>query len=63
MTDHAPQPKAPLGQVIKPPRPTTAPGKPARDPNRGGDLGAVDGAGPVDYSSRLPGGSYIPRPE
>ena len=49
----------PNKQVIKPPRPTTAPGKPARDPNRGGSLGAVEGVGaPQDFSSRLPGESF-----
>lgn len=61
MTDHAPQPKAPLGQVIKPPRPTTAPGKPKRSPQATADV--QGGGGAVDYSSRQPDGSYIPRPE
>lgn len=60
MTDHAPEPKTPPGQVIRPPRPVPAPGRPARSPQTTGDVG--DGGGAVDYSSRQPGGSYLPRP-
>lgn len=38
-------PSNPNKQVITAPRKVTAPGKPSRDPNRGGSLGTVDGAG------------------
>lgn len=52
----------PNKQVIQPPRPTTAPGKPAA-PSLSGPSAAVDsGGGAVDFSSRQPGGSYTPRP-
>lgn len=51
----------PVEGPIKPPRPTTAPGKPAQ-PSVSGVAGAVQAEGPVDYSSRLPGTSFLNRP-
>ena len=57
-------PSSPNKQTIQAPRPTTAPGKPARDPNRGHALGAVDAPGaPANFSSRLPGQPFTPRPD
>ena len=49
-------------QVIKPPRPLQIPGKPARDPNRGGTGALAEGGGRPDFSSRLPGQPFKERP-
>ncbi len=64
----APEPEGNVGpsnpnrQVLRPPRKVAAPGRPARDPNRGGSLGAVDMGAPQDFSSRQPFGTFTPRP-
>ena len=52
----------PVEGPIKPPRKTTAPGAPAQ-PSVSGVSGAVESSSPIDYSSRQPGGSFLPRPD
>lgn len=54
---------SPIEHPIQAPRKVNPLGRPKRDPNRGGGLGAVtDGSGPQDFSSRQPGGSFAVRP-
>ncbi len=48
--------------TIRPPRKVNAPGKPAA-PSLSGPVGGVDdGGGAQDFSSRLPGQPFTPRP-